>query len=48
MLAIEKKTLPIPRQRQLSNKNLIKNALVHVCLAGKVNEQVKKDVLNVN
>lgn len=38
----------VPRQKQLTNRTLIRNALIHVCLAGSVNSQVKQDVLEVN
>ena len=41
------KSVPVPRQKALTNRPLIKNALMHVCLAGSVNKDVKKDVLDV-
>ncbi len=33
--------------KMASNKQLIKNALSHICLAGKVNEAIQADVLEV-
>ncbi|KAJ3134704.1 hypothetical protein HK101_004320 [Irineochytrium annulatum] len=35
-----------PQQRVQSNRPLIRNALLHVCLAGTVNDKVKQDVLD--
>ncbi|KAI8927524.1 hypothetical protein BC831DRAFT_452210 [Entophlyctis helioformis] len=40
-----KRTLPQPKSKEQSNRNLIKNALMHVCLAGSVNTCVKEEVL---
>ena len=36
-----------PVRSPQSNRQIIKNALLHVCLAGTVNEKIKKDVLEV-
>lgn len=36
---------PVRKSKTLSNRLLIRNALVHVCLAGKVNEKTKEEVL---
>jgi membrane-bound lytic murein transglycosylase MltF len=30
-----------------SNKNIVKNALMHVCLAGSLNKEIKEEVLLV-
>jgi hypothetical protein len=34
-----------PVQKPLSNRQLIKNALIHVCLAGTVHDRIKQEVL---
>ncbi|KAJ3098252.1 Calmodulin-regulated spectrin-associated protein 1 [Phlyctochytrium planicorne] len=41
---VKKKKIGLGPESQ-SNRKIIKNALMHVCLAGTVNEKVKKDVL---
>ncbi|KAJ3226399.1 Calmodulin-regulated spectrin-associated protein 2 [Clydaea vesicula] len=38
-------SLPVQKCKNLSNKKLIRNALIHVCLAGKVNENTLTEVL---